>query len=154
MAFPTTAGAAASGDALLSEPEYIRVDGARTASPEPDEYQRTSDVRLYEHLDFISIQATVARSFIPFPFFRDGAVRIHEEPPARITATRSTTTELHTYQRAGQLVFAGEDFVFADNLPIPFFWRNLVINPSGEQDFNRAWVGSNGTVETKIDWEV
>lgn len=32
--------------------------------------------------------------------------------------------------------------------------RNLVINPSGEQNFNRAWVGSNGSVTTAYSWEV
>jgi hypothetical protein len=32
--------------------------------------------------------------------------------------------------------------------------RNLVINPSGEQSYNKAWVASNGTVNTNVTWEV
>jgi hypothetical protein len=37
--------------------------------------------------------------------------------------------------------------------PVPF-WRNLVTNPSGEQNYNIKWAATNGTVETNVTWEV
>lgn len=35
-----------------------------------------------------------------------------------------------------------------------YYWRNLAINPSGEQSYNQAWGASNGSVQTNVTWEV
>lgn len=43
--------------------------------------------------------------------------------------------------------------VFTPPVPEPII-RNLVINPSAEQAFNRAWTASNGTIDTDVVWGV